>query len=105
MILIGGKRYCGKTTELINIASTNQIPIIVLNKQRGKFIQYIAKEKGKKVETISFTEIDKIIGMRINEILIDDLEDILSHIFFGRKIIAAATSTPFKPMEQINKRK
>lgn len=103
MLIIGGKRYCGKTTELINIANTNQIPIIVLNKMRGKAIEDTVKREGKKIETIVYTEKEKIAGIKTRNILIDDLEDILQEIFFHNRIIEVTTSMPFKPLPKITK--
>lgn len=29
MLIIGGKRICGKTTELVKISSFNNIPIVI----------------------------------------------------------------------------
>lgn len=104
MIIAGGKRCCGKTTELINIASTNEIPIIVLNKQRGNEIKAMAIKQRKKVETITLKEMSNITGLRIEKILIDDLEDILNEIFYGRKIVVATTSAPFYSMKKIGGR-
>lgn len=101
MLIIGGKRYCGKTTELIKISSTNQIPIIVLNNERGRAIKGIAKRSGMEIpEPIIYKNLEKCIG-KYNEILIDDVEDILQDLFWKTRIVAISTSIPFKPMESI----
>lgn len=107
MLILGGKRVCGKTTELIKISYTNQIPIIVLNAKRGEMIENLAKKEGLKIpKTITYKEfVKEIDGIRINEILIDDIEDILQDIFKYAKIIAITTSIPFMPLTITNDRR
>lgn len=103
MIIIGGKRNCGKTTELIKISSVNNIPILVSNHKRGKIIEDYAKRNNFKIpEPIAFCERDKIRGSGINEILIDDLEDILCELLWVRPMIIS-TSSPFVPMDNVRK--
>lgn len=104
MLILGGKRVCGKTTELIKMSYTNQIPIIVLNTKRGEMIENLAKREGFKIpKTITYKEFAKgIDGIRINEILIDDVEDILQDIFKYAKITAITTSIPFMPLTITN---
>lgn len=102
MLILGGKRVCGKTTELIKISSTNKTPIIVLNIRRKQEIEHIAKRKGIRIpEPIILDRYitGRMDGIRINEILIDDIEDILSSIFRCSKIVAMSTSASFMPLE------
>lgn len=104
-MIIGGKRYCGKSTELIKISSINNIPIIVLDNKRKEALEYLAKENGIKIpEPIIFEKYCQYTrGRNINEILIDDIEDILSRLLFPAKIVGMTTSVPFKPLEKIIK--
>lgn len=104
MLILGGKRACGKTTELVKISYTNQIPIIVLNARRGEMIENLAKREGLKIpKTITYREFIKgTDGIRINEILIDDVEDILQDIFKYAKITAITTSIPFMALTIYN---
>lgn len=102
-MIIGGKRYCGKSTELIRISNLNKIPIVVVDKRRGEFLKVLSKELRLDIpEPIAYYEKEKFIGTR-NEILIDDLEDILQDIFRGHRIIEMTTSIAFKPLEKIKK--
>lgn len=103
MIIVGGKRYCGKTTELIKISAANQIPIVVLNNKRGEFIERLAKRMNMKIpKTIPYYDKEKLIG-RVDKIVIDDVEDILQDLFHHNRIVAVTTSETFVPMEQIKK--
>lgn len=103
MLIIGGKRYCGKTTELIKISSENQIPIVVINPMRGQAVKQLAKRMNLKIpEPICYDNKQKFIGNRKN-LLVDDVEDILQAIFLGNRIVEIATSMPFKAMDEINR--
>lgn len=99
-MIIGGKRACGKSTELIKISYTNNIPIIVLNSKRAEELEYIAKREGIKIPRpiIYKNYKNDVVGKRINEILIDDVEAILQDVFFPAKIVAMTTSDPFMPL-------
>ena len=104
-MIIGGKRNCGKSTELIKISSINNIPIIVLNDKRRAELEYLAKENDIKIpKPIRFEDCKyDMRGRNINEILIDDIEDILSSLLFPTRIVGMTTSIPFHPLEKINK--
>lgn len=71
-MIIGGKRACGKSTELIKISYTNNIPIIVLNSKRAEELEYIAKKEGIKIpKPIIYKNYkNDVVGKRINEILL-----------------------------------
>lgn len=103
-MIIGGKRACGKSTELIKISYTNNIPISVLNSKRAEELEYIAKKEGIKIpKPIIYKNYkNDVVGKRINEILIDDIESILQEAFFPAKIIAMTTSVPFMPLANRN---
>lgn len=99
-MIIGGKRNCGKSTELVKISAVNQIPIIVSNGERGKCLEELAIRTGYKIpKPISFYNRDQFLDPRINEILIDDIEDLLFHLFHCRTI-AISTSMPLNPMHR-----
>lgn len=101
MIIIGGKRRCGKTMECIKISAINQIPIVVFNEERKTPIKKEADGLKLKIpDPIVFKHREKFVGMH-KDILIDDVDDILQDYFYGNKIIAATTSTPFKPMDEL----
>ena len=102
-MIIGGKRYCGKSTELIKISNINKTPIVVKDRTRARFLKELAKEMKLDIpEPLIYYEKEKFIGTR-NGILIDDLEDILQDIFRGNRILEMTTSIPFKPMDEITK--
>lgn len=104
-MFLGGKRVCGKTTELVKISSNNQIPIVVLNYRRRELVEYIAKKEGLKIpKPIIFEKYREMIGRRPEEILIDDVEDILQSIFLNTRIIAMTTSVPFMLLSRNNEK-
>ena len=99
MIILGGKRVCGKTTELIKMSATNRIPIVVLNHRRREEIEHMAKQKGMEIpKPIIYKNSIERVGRKLNEILIDDIEDILNDMFFPSKIVAMTTSASFMPL-------
>ena len=102
MQIVGGKRYCGKTTELIRISNINKIPIIVVDNKRKEIVIHAAKELGLEIP-IPMTYKEYKPGIREHRILIDDLEDILMDMFKCSRIVEITTSMPFKPLEQIKK--
>lgn len=101
-MILGGKRACGKSTELVKISSINNIPIIVLNNKRAEELEYIARKEEIKIpKPIPYKNCkEKLIEKRINEILIDDIEAILQEMFFPSKIIAMTTSIPFVSLQK-----
>lgn len=104
-MIIGGKRACGKSTELIKISYTNNIPIIVLNKMRAEELEYLAKKSGIKIPKPIICKYyqNDMRGKNINEVLIDDVDDILSELLFPAKIVAMSTSDAFMPLYKIDK--
>jgi len=104
-MIFGGKRACGKTTELIKISGMNNIPIVVLNNDRKNNLVFLSKRIGIEIPKpiIAKNYQSETRGRDVNEILIDDIEDILSNIFFPARIVAMTSSIPFKPLEQINR--
>ena len=102
-MIIGGKRYCGKSTELIKISNINKTPIVVKDRTRARFLKELAKEMKLDIpEPLIYYEKEKFIGTR-NGMFIEDLEDILQDIFRGNRILEMTTSIPFKPMDEITK--
>ena len=101
MIILGGKRACGKSTELVKISHINNIPIIVIDHARANVLKNIAKKEGIKIpEPIVYKNYDRyVIGKKINEILIDDVEDILQRIFDYSRIVIITTSKQFVPLD------
>lgn len=84
MNIISMKRGQGKTIFLIKTSCFSNTPIVCANKKSKMIIEDMAKDMKMNIpEPIiveDFLE-DRLRGKRINSILIDDLEDILSIIF------------------------
>lgn len=86
-----GRRGCGKTTELIKLASVNQLYIVCASRQRVEHVAQLARELELNIPyPISVDELPLRSGF-IKEVLVDDMEDVLSAII--RKPIKAASTS------------
>jgi len=85
----------GKTTSLVLASSITNIPIVVANKQFGKYCEGLAREKGLRIpEPITIYELDTMYSPPRN-VLIDELDGCL-HVMFPRTTILASTITSDK---------
>lgn len=91
MAILGGRPACGKTTELIKMASEEQLYIVCLNRHRVKHIANMAREM--KLDIPFPVTVDELPlkSPFIKEVLVDDLEDVLSHLV-GKPIRQMTTS-------------
>ncbi|MGG0667853.1 hypothetical protein ABE073_04905 [Lederbergia citrisecunda] len=90
-MLVGGRRSCGKTTELIKLASVKRLYIVCASRERVRYIERLANEMGLSIPfPISVDELP-LRSVHIKEVLVDDIEDVLS--YFIRKPIKHATTS------------
>jgi hypothetical protein len=84
-MIMGGRRGCGKTTELIKVANEKGMYIVCASRQRAKYVADLDIPY-----PISVDELP-IRSQFIKEVLVDDIEDVLSALI--RKPIYQATSS------------
>lgn len=95
-MIIGGRRQCGKTTELIKIAHEEHLYIVCASRQRVNHISKLAREMELDIPLpISVDELP-LRSPFIKKVLIDDIEDILSYVI-GKPIYQGTSS-----MELVN---
>ncbi|MGG3758203.1 hypothetical protein ABET26_21725 [Bacillus anthracis] len=94
--MIGGRRVCGKTTNLIKRASENNLYIVCTSKDRARSVSVLAKELGFDIPyPISVSELP--LKGHMKEVLVDDVESVLFAII-GRRVVGASTSMELKSL-------
>lgn len=95
-MMIGGRKACGKTTALIKKASTEHLYIVCASKERVRYVSDMARELGLDIPfPISLSELP--LNGCMKEILVDDVEDVLS-VLIGRRVVGASTSMELKSL-------
>lgn len=90
-MIAGGKRGCGKTTELIKLASVKHLYIVCASRQRVEYVAQLARELELEIPfPISIDELP-LRSRHIHEVLVDDIEDVIAALI--RKPIKAATTS------------
>lgn len=108
-----GERCSGKTTHLIERSAREQIYILTSTKERAGCIAKQAKEMGLNipfpVTVWEYFRSDKFRGssIRIDGLLIDDVDDVIKEIFCGIPIHAVTLTDHgnIKRLEKIEKKK
>lgn len=86
-------RGTGKTTSLIHDAYFTGLPIVVATQARKNYILEQAKAMGVEVKVFTVNDISAE-GMRVREVLVDELEDILNQCL-GCKVVKATMTRRF----------
>ncbi len=97
-MLIGGRRVCGKTTELIKKANKEWLYIVCADRQR---LQHILDTAKRLKLDIPFPIIADELPLRshhVKAVLVDDIEDVLYQII-RKPIIMASTSMEIKEIK------
>ncbi|EPZ0458935.1 hypothetical protein ACXI9T_004202 [Bacillus paranthracis] len=95
-MMIGGRRACGKTTELIKKASANNLYIVCASKNRVMYVSDLAKKLDLDIPfPISVSELP--LHGYMKEVLVDDAEDVLSALI-GKRVVGASTSMELKSL-------
>lgn len=96
-MIIGGSRVCGKTTELIKIASKEDLYIVCADKRRVEFVVKMARELGCKIPfPITVDELPLRSGF-IKNVLVDDVEAVLYRVI-GKNVNVMTSSREFKEL-------
>lgn len=98
--VIGGKRYCGKTSELIKLASEKNIRILCPNKDMAWMITNEAKRMGVKIKPPLTPDVRFENFLDEKEILVDEVEMVLAAIT-GKQIVGMSTSLPLKELPSL----
>jgi hypothetical protein len=96
-MIIGGKRACGKTTELIKVANKKHLYIICADRNRVHFISQLAKQMKLDIPFPISVEELPLRSTHIKEVLVDDMEDVL-HQLIRKPVLITSTSLPFEPL-------
>ncbi|QHE63977.1 hypothetical protein FHE72_23590 (plasmid) [Rossellomorea vietnamensis] len=96
-MMIGGKRACGKTTELIKKAGEEHLYIVCADRNRLRFVTQMAKEMEVDIPFPVTVEELPLRGSFIKEVLVDDVEAVLYQLI-RKPILMASTSMELKKM-------
>jgi hypothetical protein len=96
-MIIGGKRRCGKTTELIKIASEEHLYIVCADRSRVEYIAGLARQMELDIPfPISVSELP-LRSPNIKQVLVDDIEDVLSSLI-NKPVYQATSSLELKSL-------
>lgn len=101
MTMVGGRRLCGKTTELVKRSHSEHLYIVCLDYARVINIMHIAKELELDIPyPITVNELP-LKSRYVHKVLVDDIEDVLGRLI-GADIVMASTSRQLVEMESVN---
>lgn len=98
--VIGGRRNCGKSSELIRLSSEKGIRILTANKHMAKILMDESKRMGLKIKPPLTPEVDLDYFEDVKEIIVDEAEIVLGKLT-GKKIVSMSSSMVFKELESI----
>lgn len=91
MKLIGGKKGCGKTTELIKLSHETGISIVCADVNRARLIQDMARKMGLSIPYP--VAVNRDLDYYPKEVLVDDIEDVISRLLNSSVSIATTRLT------------
>jgi hypothetical protein len=95
-MMIGGRRACGKTTELIKVANEKHLYIVCADRNRVHFIAQTARKLGLDIPfPISVAELP--LRGYMKEVLVDDVESVLYQLI-RKPVLMASTSMDLKKL-------
>lgn len=99
-MIIGGSRACGKTTQLIKESHEKNLYILCVDHFRANHIEKLAQQLELSIPyPITLGELPLSKGSSIKEVLVDDVEDILSRLI-GLKINTLTSSRELKVLSK-----
>ncbi|GGP17217.1 hypothetical protein [Oceanobacillus neutriphilus] len=99
--VIGGKRMCGKTSELIRMAFREQLYILCADKRMAKIIYEQAKEMDLEIPYPITPDDLPLRNPCINRVLIDEVEILLQRLI-GKRVSAMSTSYQLRELPEPN---
>lgn len=100
--IIGGCRYCGKTTELIKMAARFNCLIVCASPNRAIYTAQKAQEMGLFIERPqdirTLIAKPELLHGREVHILVDDVEDVLAALF-RQNVVVMSTCAHLDPMK------
>lgn len=100
--IIGGKRCCGKTTELIKRANAENLYILCANKSIANMIFNQAKDMGLDIPYPITIHDLPLNGSQIEEVLIDEVEMVLQQLI-GKRVVEMSTSYQLKELPSLKR--
>lgn len=104
--IIGGVRYCGKTTELIKEAARFRCLIVCASRARADFVDNQARDMGLFIEhpqdILTLLAKPETLRARHMTILIDDVADVLETVL-GQRVAIMSTSANLEPLNCLAK--
>lgn len=92
-MIYGGRRACGKTTELIKLANARHLYIVCKDEFRAHHIAKLARNMELHIP-YPITARELPLRAHITEVLVDDAEAVLTQLI-GRPIVMMTTSLQF----------
>ncbi len=96
-MIIGGRRACGKTTELIKQSNKEQLYIVCADRNRLNFISRMAREMELEIPFPITVDELPLRSPHIKEVLVDDVEAVLYQLI-RKPVSAMSTSLRFKEL-------
>lgn len=102
-MIYGGRRACGKTTELIKLSNARHLYIVCKDEFRAHHISKMAMEMEL---DIPYPIVARELPLRahIKEVLVDDAEDVLA-MLIGRPIVMMTSSQQFIVPKEVGESK
>lgn len=98
--IIGGRRYCGKTTELIQRAHKEQLYILCASTDMAMFIARQANEMGLNIpHPITVDEL-RSSNTNVKDVLVDEVEKVLQQLI-GKRVAGMSTSYEMKELPSL----
>lgn len=102
--VIGGKRMCGKSTELIKRSHETGIRILTANKQMARMLMNESKKMGLEIKPPLTPDAKLEHFEDVEEVLIDEVEMVLQQLI-GKRVAGMSTSMKMNEFYSIEKQK
>lgn len=89
--VIGGKRVCGKSTELIRQSHRTGTRILTANKQMARILKNESKKMGLNIKPPLTPDVEFDYFGDVTEVLVDEVEMVLQQLI-GKRVTAMSTS-------------
>ena len=100
--VIGGKRVCGKSTELIRQSHETGIRILTANKQMARILINESKKMGLDIKPPLTPDVQFDYFEDVKEVLIDEVEIVLQQII-GKRVVGMSTSYELEELPSLRR--